>query len=116
MIWALPAQGRAEVFPEISVFIDADLAFVTKAGGEAKAQKFIQELIAKVDAIYRTQLGLTVRLAGLHLWTTADPFIRTSQSSFLASFADYSESNYRPVYSYDAAQLLTGAGMGGEGG
>lgn len=107
------AQGP---FKEIRIFIDADKSLVDKAGGAQAASKFISELIAKVDAIYRKELGLTLSLAGMHLWTTEDPFSGDSLSSTLASFADYGESTYRAIYSYDVAHLLLGSGLGGAGG
>jgi hypothetical protein len=34
----------------------------------------------------------------------------------LANFAEYAESNYRGLYTYDVAHLLVGSGLGGEGG
>jgi hypothetical protein len=114
VIFSSPAT--AAEFPKLSVFIDADKDFVTKVGGPAKTQKFINELIAKVDALYRKELGITVVLSGVHLWDSDDSFNRTTQSTLLASFAAYGESNYRSIYTYDVAHLLVGASLGGEGG
>lgn len=103
-------------YPEVKLFIDADQSFVTKQGGTANATVAITQLIAQVDAIYRTQLGLTVTLAGLHLWTEQDPFDHSSQSALLADFASYGEAYYRSSYTYDVGHLLVGTGLGGEGG
>ena len=108
------AQGTS--FRELSVFIDMDAVLVQKLGGTEKAAVFTQQLVDKVDALYRNELGLSVKLAGAHYWTEADPFNHTSQSTLLASFADYASSNYYPTTPYDSAQLLVGEGLGGEGG
>lgn len=107
---------HAQSYPTISVFIDADRSFVTKAGGEASAISMIRQLIAKTDAIFRSQLGLTLQISGIHTWTTDDAFTRTSASTILASFSQYAEANYRSQYSYDIAHLFLGDGVGGEGG
>jgi hypothetical protein len=116
LAWLAPAYSQSNSYNEVKVFIDADQSFVTRAGGEVKATAFIHELVAQVDAIYRAELGLTISIAGIHLWSTTDPFDRTSQSTLLSSFAQYSQANYRSGFTYDAGHLLVGSGLGGEGG
>jgi hypothetical protein len=114
---AFVETGHAQnTYNEVKVFIDADQSFVSRAGGTTKATTFIHELIAQVDAIYRAELGLTITIAGIHLWSGTDPFDRSSQSALLSSFAQYSETNYRTSYTYDSGHLLVGSGLGGEGG
>lgn len=106
----------SQTYGEIRIFVDVDKDLVNKAGGLESAETFTHELIAKVDAIYRSQLGLTITLVGTHFWNTENPFVKDSLSSTLSSFASYSEANYRTSYNYDVAHLLLGSDLGGEGG
>lgn len=111
----LLAQSQSS-YPQIKLLLDLDKSFVDRIGGVTKATTFANELVAKVDAIYRRDLGLTVTLSGLHIWDVDSPFNTSTNSTLLSSFAYYSEINYRGIYDYDVAQLLVGSGMGGEGG
>src|SRR5205809_1343567 len=92
----LPAAAFGQtVFPEVKIFIDVDQTLVSQVGGVANAEKFVQELVASTDAIFRGQLGLTLSLAGRHIFTDVDSFDRSSNNALLSSFANYAEASYR---------------------
>ncbi len=64
-----------------------DNILVQKLGGIEKAEVFTQQLVDKVDALYRNELNLSVKLIAAHYWTENDPFNHKDQNTLLASFA-----------------------------
>lgn len=103
------SAGIAANLRELEIATEADLQWVTQAGGASAANNEILSILNLVDGIYRRDLNLTVKVTYQHVWTTSDPYSSVSPIALLDSFLAYWNTNY-PVTQYprDAAHLFTG--------
>jgi hypothetical protein len=103
------SAGTAADLKELEIATEADLQWVTQAGGATAANNEILSILNLVDGIYRRDLNLTVKVTYQHAWTTSDPYSSASSIALLDSFLAYWNTNY-PVTQYprDAAHLFTG--------
>ena len=103
--------NRFQISPPLMVVeiaTEADFSFVTELGGAAQANNEILSILNFIEGDYETELGLTFDVVFQHAWTTADPYVASTASSFLNSFRVHWNANYpQTVVPRDAAHLFT---------
>ncbi len=103
--------AETATFKRIEIATEADYKFVTSLGSESSANADILVTLAGVDAIFRSQLGLTLQVTYQHAWNVPDPY-STSYRRALVDFSDYWEAHFRLSHHYDLAHLFTGNDYG----
>ena len=109
-----PEISHAGAMKVVQLATDADYEFFQQQGGTSGANAKILSVLNGVDAIYRSQLNLTISVVFQNVWTTpADPYTHTASSSLLSEFANYWNNNFTSTVNFDLAHLFTGRDLDG---
>lgn len=100
--------------PVAEVATEADWEYVQAFGGGAAANAEILAILNGVDAIYQSEIGVTLSVVFQHAWeTSADPYTTSDPEVLLPEFANHwSTTSISPV-PYDVAHLWTGKNLSG---
>ncbi|HEV8714490.1 MAG TPA: M12 family metallo-peptidase, partial [Candidatus Binatia bacterium] len=114
---AAVAELRAAVgsttLEQLDLGIVADYEYY-QAHGAASATA-LQNIINQVDGIYRSEVGVTLRVAKTVVYTTVnDPFTSTTDpTTLLKEFSAYKNKSTSPVYNTGLAHLFTSRELDG---
>src|SRR5687768_8291714 len=90
----------------IQLATEADLLYVTAAGGASAANNEILGILNMVEGVFENELNLTISVVFQHTWSTTDTYNAATLTTLLTGFKDYWNANYFNV-ERDAAHLWT---------
>jgi hypothetical protein len=93
----------------INVYVECDFALFQNKGSVQNTVNYITSVFNSVAALYQNE-GITIKISEVYVWTTQDPFPRTSSLEALESFR-----KTRTKFNGDIAHLaaLGGRNLGG---
>lgn len=99
---------------QAQIATEADYEYVQAAGSETLANADILSILNAVDAIYQTEVGVTLVVTYQHAWTVSgDPYSATDASGILSEFLNYWATNFSSSVTYDLAHMWTGKNIDG---
>ncbi len=108
----LQALASSGALKQVDLGIVADYRYFVKHGAASAAD--MQNIINQIDGIYRSEVGVTLRVSKTVVYTTPDPFSSTTDpSTLLNEFSTYKGNSASPVYGTDLAHLFTNRGFNG---
>jgi hypothetical protein len=100
--------------PVAEIATEADLEYVQALGGGVVANAEILAVLNGVDAIYQSEIGVTLSVVFQRAWETPnDPYTSTDPTILLPEFANHWNTNTISPVPYDAAHLWTGKNLDG---
>ncbi len=108
----LQTLASSSALKQVDLGIVADYGYFVKHGAASAAD--MQNIINQIDGIYRSEVGVTLRVSKTVVYTTPDPFSSTTDpSTLLNEFSTYKGNSASPVYGTDLAHLFTNRGFNG---
>jgi hypothetical protein len=100
-------------FEQADIALVGDFEYYSSHGANSATD--MQAILNLVDGIYRSELGVTLRVTTTVVYTTSsDPFSGTTDPlSLLVEFSNYRNQVSSPVYAADLAHLFTGRDLSG---
>jgi uncharacterized protein (TIGR03437 family) len=104
-----PVHAAAQASLKVArIATEADYEYTKLAGGAAQANAKILSILNGVDAIFRSEFGVTLQVIFQNAWDTpSDPYVGISSDSVLREFTSYWNSNYRYKQNYTLAHIWT---------
>jgi hypothetical protein len=108
--------------PEARIALEADFEFFNKnvglGGNAATTEADMRNILTQVDGIYEAQLGVSLRVVFVRIWTnsiTGDPYTPTNASAALEEFADVYDGTFgvNGPPSRDLTHMFTGKNLDG---
>ncbi|WP_375443649.1 M12 family metallo-peptidase [uncultured Fibrella sp.] len=98
----------------VNVYVEVDFDLYTKNGANVtQTTNYVANLFNQVALIYNRE-NIAIRIAGIKVWTVADPYVnQTSTSDLLGAFQSYQNTNPPPGVNHQLAHLLSGRALGG---
>ena len=111
--FAAVTTGNTGVLRELEIATEADFEYVSSLSSSASANAEILAILNSVDAIYQSQLGITVSVAFQNTWTVSnDPYTSSDATTLLNQFLNFWNSNFSNN-NFDVATLFTGRELNG---
>lgn len=98
----------------VNIYFEADFSLFTSNGSSvAQTSNYIANLFNQVAVLYN-QENIAIRIAGLKIWTVADPYANlTSTSAMLDAFLANQNSSPPPGINSQLSHLLSGRSLNG---
>ena len=98
----------------VNIYFEADFGLFTRNGSSvAQTSNYVANLFNQVAVLYN-QENIAIRIAGLKIWTIADPYANlTSTGTMLDAFLANQNSNPPPGINSQLSHLLSGRSLGG---
>ena len=100
-LWSAPQWSSQPEQTCIDIYLEVGHSVYLEKGNTEATEEFVRGLFDEVAALYE-QESIRLRLAGLHLWETPDPYTGKSSSVLLSQFQ-----RQRRSFEGDLAILLT---------
>jgi hypothetical protein len=97
-VYAPKAQQSLAALKVAEVATEADYEYVSAFGSAAQANNEILSILNEVDAVYRRELNITLRVTYQHAWDTPnDPYSGTVPLTMLTQVRDYWNANFTGI-------------------
>lgn len=98
----------------VDIYFEVDFDMYTKNGTNVtQTTNYVSNLFNQVALIYSRE-NIAIRIAGIKVWTVADPYVsQTSTSDLLGVFQAYQNANPPPGVNHELAHLLSSRKLGG---
>lgn len=109
----LEQRNLGDVCKKVRIYFEADNELFINKGSEANTVAYLTSIFNQMATLYQND-GIVMVLSGTFVWTTADPYGKTSSSVGLSDFTTF-WGNQCNSFNGDLAHLITLDAMGNGG-